>query len=353
MVQIRQGGDGQRWQVVRGTGLQGLGWVVRQASASSTGGAAGGIDWADVLGVLSAAFTLALGGRDSVAGRRSTVVAATRYGRLAARLWVDDVSGLLLRQEVLDGQGRLSRLFSFLDVSIDQLSVDKVHWPRSTAGRARVSGVTSEFGALARSGSGAAAAPVAGNQLSAIGQLRIAGPAEAAGSPAAVVRYTSADAERPSAHEPTGLVSAELGRLRRQGWPIPKGLPGGLELMDSRWCTDSSAAGAPRQVLHLTYTDGLSSISVFLEAGHLDADRLGAAYRSQNWGGTTVRVASGWPARVVWQADSRVATLVGDAPLDEVRAAVRAFPATGGAADASRSGVRALVHELASMLPGD
>ena len=48
-----------------------------------------------------------LSGIDSafVAGRRAAVVAASRQGRVAARWWLDDATGLVLWQETYDEQG--------------------------------------------------------------------------------------------------------------------------------------------------------------------------------------------------------------------------------------------------------
>ncbi|MGH3354566.1 MAG: sigma-E factor regulatory protein RseB domain-containing protein, partial [Nocardioidaceae bacterium] len=71
------------------------------------------------LDMLTETYAVTLADADSVAGRSSTVVEVGRGGTIAARLWVDDRTGLLLRREVFDSNGRLSRESTFIDVHID------------------------------------------------------------------------------------------------------------------------------------------------------------------------------------------------------------------------------------------
>ena len=61
-----------------------------------------------------------LSGIDSafVAGRRAAVVAASRDGRVAARWWLDDATGLVLWQETYDDKGAVELSFGFTSIEI-------------------------------------------------------------------------------------------------------------------------------------------------------------------------------------------------------------------------------------------
>jgi negative regulator of sigma E activity len=114
------------------------------------------------------------------------------------------------------------------------------------------------------------------------------------------------------------VVSAmELDRMRDDGWTCPEQLTGGLHLVDARL---GAAAGA-RPAVHLTYTDGLSAVSVFLQRGRLDAGGL-PGFTAVRWVDRTVYLARNWPMRVVWQDGPEVVTLVGDTTTDEARGLV-------------------------------
>ena len=63
-----------------------------------------------------------------------------------------------------------------------------------------------------------------------------------------------------------GLDAAECEDLRGLGWVCPEALPGGLRLVDARVLT---ADGVP--VLHATYSDGTSMISLVERQGELEA----------------------------------------------------------------------------------
>jgi sigma-E factor negative regulatory protein RseB len=69
--------------------------------------------------LLTESYAVSLGPADSVAGRSSRVVEVSRGASLAARLWIDDRSGLLLRREVFDHAGRLARENTFVDVDVE------------------------------------------------------------------------------------------------------------------------------------------------------------------------------------------------------------------------------------------
>ncbi len=108
--------------------------------------------------------------------------------------------------------------------------------------------------------------------------------------------------------------------LPRDGWSPPRALPGGLELFDAR--VRDHGRGS---VLHLAYSDGLSTLSVFAQHGALP-DEPGRGFSARQVRGTRAFVQPTAPERVVWQGDGRVFTLVSDAAPETVRAAVGALP---------------------------
>jgi sigma-E factor negative regulatory protein RseB len=218
------------------------------------------------LGALAAAYEVRLANRDEVAGRAAVVVAVARSGRLAARMWLDDATGLLLREDVLDDAGRLRRMSAVLDLRF---------------------------------------AP--------------AGGALSSGSAAGRTVAVTATPTQPAAWSDV-VQAADLQRLRAAGWPCPPALAHGFTLLDAR----RSDAGS-RSVLHLTYGDGLDAISVFLERGKLDAGHL-AGLREQRWADGIVYVRDGWPELVVWQGGDTVITAMGDAQPDDLRSALAALP---------------------------
>jgi sigma-E factor negative regulatory protein RseB len=114
----------------------------------------------------------------------------------------------------------------------------------------------------------------------------------------------------PVAPQGERLDEAALARFASQGWPVVRALPGKLELYDARWLTDG--------VLQMAYSDGLSTLSLFVQRGNLPPTRSGVVRRV---GGGTVWQAPGEPERVVWSGDGLTWTLVADiapALVDEV-----------------------------------
>jgi hypothetical protein len=119
---------------------------------------------------------------------------------------------------------------------------------------------------------------------------------------------------------PTDLRTA-VRELRADGWRVPTRLPGGFRLFDARL----SAPDEPDHVLHLAYSDGLSTTSLFAQRGALGSAPPDGFSREQV-GGRPVWVRSDVPERVVWSGSGRVWTLVSDAPGDVVRDAVATLP---------------------------
>ena len=129
---------------------------------------------------------------------------------------------------------------------------------------------------------------------------------------------------RAAADVPPGQTTdlpTAVDELRGAGWRVPDGLPGGFRLFDARL----SAPDEPEHVLHLAYSDGLSTTSLFVQRGALGSEAPDG-FRLDEVGGRPVWVRSDAPQRVVWSGGGAVWTLVSDAPADVVRDAVATLP---------------------------
>lgn len=148
----------------------------------------------------------------------------------------------------------------------------------------------------------------------------------------------SLPAGRPAADQARRMEPEALGDLYRS----PATLAGGFERV-------SAYRRGP--VVHVLYSDGLHGLSLFVQPGKLDRDRLPAGGRAvalkkagalrYTWAGGEI---------ITWQAGPVVRTLVGDAAPDEVLAAARSLP---GAPRASLLGrFRGACREVAEVLSG-
>jgi negative regulator of sigma E activity len=118
------------------------------------------------------------------------------------------------------------------------------------------------------------------------------------------------------------LSVADRERLRRAAWALPETLPGGLVLYEARSGSDGKGRNP---VIHLGYSDGLSTVSVFEERGRLP--RHGpAGFRTARVGGHAVHVSQSLPSQLVWAGDDRVFTLIADAPDGTVASVVASLP---------------------------
>ena len=237
--------------------------------AASPTAAGGGDDGDDVLLVTASgldgrllqalvdSYSLRRADPGRCAGRTAEVVEAVRDGDVAGRFWVDRESGLLLRREVYDDEGRRVRSSAFVDLLLGE-----------------------------------------------------SGPPMADGT------------SRPSSRGSRRAVP--LGRLadmRDDGWHVPTELPGGLRLFEAR----TGAGDRDGRVLHLAYSDGLSTASLFVQSG-TPGDRPPEGFVQRDVGGHATWVRDGAPERVVWGGGGRVWTLVTDAPVNDVDAVVAALP---------------------------
>lgn len=130
----------------------------------------------------------------------------------------------------------------------------------------------------------------------------------------------------------TRLDRGALGSLEQEGWPVLEQLPGGLELLEAR-LHDSDGA----EVLQLSYSDGLSTLSLFAQEGELGRTPPGTAHRMDHG---TVWVDAGSPERVVWSSAGRTWTLVSDAPTSTVVDTVSALPHEAAAVTADGTASR-------------
>jgi sigma-E factor negative regulatory protein RseB len=144
-----------------------------------------------------------------------------------------------------------------------------------------------------------------------------------------------ADAVRDDAHlmpvahgEP-----ADTALLRADGWQVPERLSSGLELVDVR------LTGADDdRTLHLTFSDGLSTVSLFEQRGVLDTGSLDG-WREAEVGGSAAWVQDAFPRRVVWSGGGTVFTVVADCPQGALDDLVGVLPhGTPGPAMTTRVG---------------
>lgn len=126
----------------------------------------------EMLRMLAGNYAVVRAGHGQVCGRPTTVIEARRTdGTTAGRFHIDTRTGLMLRRELLDGQGREVNLTMFTE------------W-HPTAPR-----------------------------------------------PEPIAMVAPQTIETPWAHE---LAGTDLGALRKAGWPVSESLPGNLKLYDAR-----------------------------------------------------------------------------------------------------------------------
>ena len=195
-----------------GTTVQMLGNGADSArSLRQDGDSVSALDNAEAMDLLTRNYDVLTSGVDSVAGREADVIEAWRRdaaGRAypAARFWLDRHSGVLLRRESYDATGRTVRGSAFFDIRVDE-----------------------------------------------------AKPADGEAS-------ASELAEPPAVGDPDdGSLGQDVTAMQTAGWTCPRRLADGLELRAARRLDNQSG-----QVIHLSYSDGLATVSVFEQRGRLD-----------------------------------------------------------------------------------
>ena len=132
----------------------------------------------------------------------------------------------------------------------------------------------------------------------------------------AFIQVSIGDAEVTSTDRTTAALMpvaqsaplADVVALRAEGWHVPDRLASGLEMLDARL----TGTGDDR-TLHVTYSDGLSTVSVFQQRGFLDSGSLDG-WRRAKVAGNAVWVQDAFPRRLVWGGDGAVFTVVADCP---------------------------------------
>jgi sigma-E factor negative regulatory protein RseB len=247
-------GDGTRMRVQSTTADQG-GQMFEADDSQHSGGLTGYTP--KMLDLLARNYAVVRAGQGEVSGRPTSVIEARRAdGTAAGRFHIDRQTGLMLRRELLDQQGREVNLTFFTEI-------------RPTVPKAQFVAVS---------------------------------------APRTV--------EAPWAHQ---LAGADLGSLRYRGWPVHSELPDRLSLYDARQLD----GGGP--VVHLSYSDGLSVVSVFVQRGTLDASSV-AHWRKATRGGRTVYLRDTVQQRAMWASHGYVFTVLADAPPPVVDNAVAALP---------------------------
>lgn len=276
--------------IVRLRGLaggKGVGSAVLTPEASPRMAAGYAATGHEPVSLLAHNYLVSIAGDAVVAGRTADVLDARRPdGSLAGRFWLDHASGLMLRREVYDGAGATVLASSFASVTL----------------------------------TGAPSASRAGERPPL--------------PPAGQTRAGSGSGE---------LTAGQLAAICASGWACPRSLAGRLDLYDVRRLDD--AAGP---VLHLSYSDGLSTVSVFEQRGRLGPRAL-AGYAPQLCGGYSVYAHNSMDRTLTWAADGTVYTVVTDAPRDTVDALVPQLPHQQ-AADGLVARVDRGLHRLLSWL---
>jgi sigma-E factor negative regulatory protein RseB len=124
----------------------------------------------------------------------------------------------------------------------------------------------------------------------------------------------------PAGQAWTGRLSqAELASLRARGWPLPRRLGGGLVLFATMHTSTSSG-----EVVELSYSDGLSLVSLFVQRGQLSTALPG--WRRVTADGRAVFSLDPDERSLAWSAHGFVYTVIADAPPATIRQVVATLP---------------------------
>ena len=136
----------------------------------------------------------------------------------------------------------------------------------------------------------------------------------------ASIRFSRTSSSVKSTVQPASVSAATMARYRLLGWIARDQLPGGFRLFDIKLERYSGA-----NALHLVYSDGLATISLFEQEGHLDPRHL-TGFSQGTVGTTTVWWRSGRLAQRVWQSGGLVVTVMGEVPTSVLEGVVRVIP---------------------------
>jgi negative regulator of sigma E activity len=120
------------------------------------------------------------------------------------------------------------------------------------------------------------------------------------------------------------LDTDDLAELRRHGWPLPDALPDGMTLVGAR-SVPTRKDGKTGDAVQLSFSDGVFSMSLFVQRGQLAPSALDGFHRT-TMGRATVYTRDGLYRHAVWSGGGYVFTAVGDLHADGVRRAVLSLP---------------------------
>jgi hypothetical protein len=131
------------------------------------------------------------------------------------------------------------------------------------------------------------------------------------------VSRAQSDALAGSAFKIATLSHADLDGLRADGWHCPPELDGDLTLYQ---------AARLGEAVQLSYSDGVATVSVFEQPGHLDPEAMDG-FEVTERGDGIVYASPGPPSRLMWATgDGRVITVVADGSLETVESVIDAYP---------------------------
>jgi anti-sigma factor RsiW len=260
-----RGGTGTRLDP-SGSGHQPAGYVTWVQADSSTRMAD-----ADLIDLLTDRYTLRGWVSQTYAGRAAVVIEATEptaqpadgdLDGVVARWWLDADTTLLLGQETYDGRGHLDVASELTDLRYGTVSDQNSN--------------TEQGGTTGQGGTAGA----------------------------------------PAARTTTTLTLSRAAELRRDGWVCAERLAG-LSLMRLR--TDRTD---DPELVHLVYSDGLTTLSVIEQRGRLSGSPAGST-RNETLGAW---VTGGMPTTASWVSGDVVMTVVTDGSRETLAAAVAALP---------------------------
>ncbi|MBB4773444.1 MucB/RseB C-terminal domain-containing protein [Actinomadura livida] len=256
-------GDGIRYR----SGTAQRGYRPESAAGDTTGFTP------ETLALLTRNYSVVRAEDSAVCGRRARVVEARRAdGSPAGRFWIDAETGLMLHRELIDATGRAVVMTGFTEISFTEPPPEPAVLDGPRNGLARFPG---------RGG-------------------------------------TRSGGEEAAAQWGDELDRADLDGLRELGWPVPDDLPGRLTLHDAR----RDAGGG---TVHLSYSDGLAAVSVFVQPGRLDEAAMDGWQKTVRRGRTVYRAGSlrHW---AVSADDGYVVTVLTDAPQSTAEAVAAHLP---------------------------
>ncbi|TDD38022.1 hypothetical protein E1287_06905 [Actinomadura sp. KC06] len=225
---------------------------------------------AETLELLTRNYSVVRAADSAVCGRPARVVEARRHdGSPAGRFWIDSETGLMLHRELIDATGRRVVAAGFSEISY--------------------------------------AAPAKVPAAYGIGVPR-----------GGAARFPSSGGQGAAAVWSDRLDRADLADLRERGWHVPKALPGRLTLHDAR---RDAVGGA----VHLSYSDGLAAVSVFVQRGTIDERGL-SGWRKTVQRGRTIFHRESLRRWAVSAGDGYVYTVLTDAPQSTADAVAANLP---------------------------